>query len=341
MVVGDFKDDERVKIMDFGIAKVFDSTQAINSRIMGSPYYASPEQLTLGTNIDHRADIYSLGVTLYQLITGQLPFSSESIDSLISEHLTTTPPPISKIRPDVNKAVEEVILRALAKKPYDRYESILELSVAFRRASETHSRSVAKKLKGVLGDRTTNDRATISKLQRDSLSVTRLRKENSPTGFFDVSIFSRSRFFEGERVRYTKIEETLTFYRNHLQQEYEALLKQVNLANNLWLACVLFGFLTFATGLITLFLNKIAAGALTTASAGLVYFIQRIFHQREEYYRVLASTKYKHLEFGNEWLLIIQSIDAIEEPKEKMKQQAKLVEALTEKMRNSLKKDTT
>lgn len=81
-----------------------------------------------------------------------------------------------------------------------------------------------------------------------------------------------------------------------------------------------------------LFLSKLAAGALTTASAATVYFIQRIFHQREDYYRNLATAKHKHLEFGNEWLLVIQSIDAIASQREKLKQQSKLAEVLMEKL---------
>ena len=135
MVVVDHKNEEVVRIVDFGIAKALNSTMGINSGLMGAPYYASPEQMSLESKIDHRSDIYSLGVMVYQLLTGQLPFDATTFEQLIQQHLTSPPPSICQVRPEIPTAVEEVVARALAKKSKDRYESAGELARAFRRAT--------------------------------------------------------------------------------------------------------------------------------------------------------------------------------------------------------------
>ena len=135
MVCADHRGRETVKILDFGIAKALDSTIGLNSRVLGAPYYASPEQLTLSASIDHRADIYSLGVTVYQLLTGRLPFNEESIEKVIQQHLSVSPPFLRAERPELSEAVEAVVLRALAKRPGERYQSSVELARAFRQAA--------------------------------------------------------------------------------------------------------------------------------------------------------------------------------------------------------------
>lgn len=142
MIVADHKGDRVVKILDFGIAKALNSTVGANSRVMGAPYYASPEQLILGARIDHRSDIYSIGVMIHQLLTGRLPFDSDSIDRMIHQHLSITPPPLRQVRSDIPEAVEEAVLKALAKRPQDRYQSVVELSRAFRRATSVEAGSL-------------------------------------------------------------------------------------------------------------------------------------------------------------------------------------------------------
>ncbi len=135
MVVPDYRNEEVVRILDFGIAKAVNSTVGVNSGLMGAPYYASPEQMSLESKIDHRSDIYSLGVMAYQLLAGQLPFDATTFEKLIHQHLMSPPPPICEVRPEIPAAVEEVVARALAKRAEDRYESVAELARAFRRAT--------------------------------------------------------------------------------------------------------------------------------------------------------------------------------------------------------------
>lgn len=134
MIVKDHRSEEVVKILDFGIGKALTSTFHINTRIIGAPYYASPEQLKVGAKIDRRADVYSLGVMTYHLLTGSLPFNSDSIGALVNQHLQEPPPSLSEIRPEISPAIEEVVLKALAKRPENRYQSVDELARAFRKA---------------------------------------------------------------------------------------------------------------------------------------------------------------------------------------------------------------
>jgi serine/threonine protein kinase len=135
MIVTDYRGDPVVKILDFGIAKALSSTTGAKvSRAMGTLHYASPEQLQLGSAIDHRSDIYSLGIILFQLITGQVPFDSDSMERMILQHLKTPPPSLRQARPEIPEAVETVVHKAMAKSPDERFQSAVELARAFRQA---------------------------------------------------------------------------------------------------------------------------------------------------------------------------------------------------------------
>ncbi|XXF81607.1 protein kinase [Myxococcaceae bacterium GXIMD 01537] len=116
-----------VKVLDFGIAKITDSSgeegPALTRAgfVCGTPEYMSPEQAR-GSSLDHRSDLYAVGVILYQLTTGLLPFESDSAVGFATKHLTEEPPPPSERRPDarISPGMEGLILRALSKDPNDR-----------------------------------------------------------------------------------------------------------------------------------------------------------------------------------------------------------------------------
>ena len=129
---------EAIRILDFGIAKVLDATLGINTQVTGTYYYTSPEQLTRGAAIDRRADIYSLGVVLYQMLTGEMPFKADSMPEMIRLHCEALPRPLREVNPAIPQAVEEVVLKALAKKTADRHQSATELARAFRNAANIH-----------------------------------------------------------------------------------------------------------------------------------------------------------------------------------------------------------
>lgn len=123
-----------IKILDFGIAKALTGTTSV-SRQVGTLYYASPEQLTVGSGIDHRSDIYSLGVILYQMLAGDVPFDDDdSMEHIIYQKLSLPPPPLHERRQDLPEAVEEVVMKALARNPAQRYQKATDLARAFRRS---------------------------------------------------------------------------------------------------------------------------------------------------------------------------------------------------------------
>ncbi|MCW5830608.1 MAG: protein kinase [Deltaproteobacteria bacterium] len=110
--------DKQVKIMDFGLAKVVSEVQAQQTIVAGTPYYMSPEQ-TLGEGVDYRTDIYSTGVTLFELLTGRVPFKDGDV---AYHHMHTPPPAASSFNPKVSPALDAVIQKAMSKNKEERHQ---------------------------------------------------------------------------------------------------------------------------------------------------------------------------------------------------------------------------
>ena len=119
--------DDIVKITDFGTAKIlqFGSTQQ-TSHVMGTPSYMSPEQVK-GRAVDGRSDIFSLGVMLYEMITGEKPFPGQNITTVIYKIVNEDPVPPRQIDPSIHPGISAVVMKALAKEPEQRYQSCREM----------------------------------------------------------------------------------------------------------------------------------------------------------------------------------------------------------------------
>jgi serine/threonine-protein kinase len=122
-------------LMDFGVAKIVGGQQhTATGAILGTVAYMSPEQIK-GAGVDERADIYSLGVMLYEMAAGRPPFEGDSAMTVMFKHVNEPPPDISQFNADAPEALKAVIVKALAKEPGDRFQSCAEMAAALRAAS--------------------------------------------------------------------------------------------------------------------------------------------------------------------------------------------------------------
>ena len=123
-------DKKEVKIMDFGLAKILEDVTNQTTRVAGTPYYMSPEQTT-GEGVDHRTDLYALGVTLFEMVTGELPFPEGDI---AYHHVHTPPPSVKQYVPEIPDEFADVVLKLMAKNKDARYQSADEVFEALKKA---------------------------------------------------------------------------------------------------------------------------------------------------------------------------------------------------------------
>ncbi|HXI57159.1 MAG TPA: serine/threonine-protein kinase [Polyangia bacterium] len=123
---------DRVKVLDFGIAKLSaeEGMASLHTRtgaIMGTPLYMSPEQCRGSGEVDHRSDIYAMGVIMFEMACGQPPFVRRGFGELITAHIFEAPPRLSSLNPDVPPAYEAIVMKMLQKEPQNRYQSTEEI----------------------------------------------------------------------------------------------------------------------------------------------------------------------------------------------------------------------
>lgn len=121
-----FDKNDQANLADFGIAAQSNSTWQRSSVIRGTPAYLSPEQALREDDIDHRSDIYSLGVIAFEMLSGVLPFDSETTVSIVLKHIHDQPPPLRAVNPELSPELDAALSRALAKDKSDRYSSTTE-----------------------------------------------------------------------------------------------------------------------------------------------------------------------------------------------------------------------
>jgi serine/threonine-protein kinase len=135
-------ESDTAKVTDFGIARITDSSKTKTGMVLGTPSYMSPEQLG-GKKIDGRSDLFSLGVTLYQMLSGRLPFEGESMTQLMFAIANNEHPPIRSYNPALPEWVEPIIDKALAKDFEKRYQTGAEFAAAIREARKAGATSAS------------------------------------------------------------------------------------------------------------------------------------------------------------------------------------------------------
>jgi serine/threonine-protein kinase len=192
------------KVLDFGIAKITekvgqDPALTAPNLIIGTPQYMSPEQCSQAAEIDSRSDIYSLGVILYELLIGHVPFTGESPTAIMMKHLQEPPPSVLEERKDLPASVGRVVTRAMAKRPEDRYQTVSELTEDFTAAAADKPAAAAASTTGpASSDRSTNrivvptgsNEAPRSTASEDHDEATVVRPRPEPEQVVESEIFS-------------------------------------------------------------------------------------------------------------------------------------------------------
>ncbi|MGB9104355.1 MAG: serine/threonine-protein kinase, partial [Terriglobales bacterium] len=123
--------DGKIKVTDFGIARITSQSKTATGTVMGTPSYMSPEQLA-GAKVDGRADLFSLGVTLYELLTGQKPFTGDTVATLMFRIANAPHPPIEQARADLPLGCRAIVDKSLEKDPNKRYQRGSEMAADIR-----------------------------------------------------------------------------------------------------------------------------------------------------------------------------------------------------------------
>lgn len=130
-------DSDFVKVLDFGIAKVGGTSSKLTraGQVFGTPHYMSPEQCA-GTGVDHRTDLYAIGTIIYEMVVGRTPFDADNLMGILTKHLYEAPVPPSHHRPDCPLDLEAIIMRCIAKKQDERYQTCRELGEDLTRVQQ-------------------------------------------------------------------------------------------------------------------------------------------------------------------------------------------------------------
>jgi serine/threonine-protein kinase len=173
------------KVLDFGIAKIREAQMEegdqnlTGANIVGSPAYMSPEQ-SLGSELDARSDLYSLGIVLFEMLTGSPPFSKAPPATLLMHQVNTLPPNLTDLRPDISPAIEMVVMKALAKDRQARFSNVTEFAQTLRSAFDDPS--IFDTEIGIDGEFGINEYATMRLTNSSKLTTAGLAMTGSLTG---------------------------------------------------------------------------------------------------------------------------------------------------------------
>jgi serine/threonine protein kinase len=340
---------ERVKVLDFGVAKLLAGDDVANpgdrKMLLGTPLYMAPEQFRGGQNGDRRTDVYQIGAVLYHLIMGRPPFPD------VRERMRAAAADAPGIRPMLDgilPGMDGVILRCLQRDPERRYPDVRELEDDLRGClweptnATDQSPTIVQRIPDLrLSELRRPGPAEPAQADAPKLpGAHTLASATVASGFFRAADLGRSdlgqsRMFKESGEFFQQVRQTFEFYRKHLDEEYRQLSAQIESAHRLWIACVGVGFVILMAGLVAVLLGAVTQGVVTSSASTVMYFIVRVFQKREDYYRQEKSLKIKYLQYGNDWLLLIQSIEAIPDAAERLEEQHRLARVLLDRIRGA------
>lgn len=218
--------DGSIKVTDFGIARAVDSN-TITTESMGSVHYFSPEQAR-GVYVDCKSDIYSLGIVLYEMVTGKLPFDGDSPVQLAMKHMNEPLPDMRALNPNISASVEKIILKATEKVSTQRYQTAEELNNDLKRALTNETGDFVKKQ-----DYAYDDSPTVVITKEDREAINNLKNE-------DTADFSNEEKFDtlnNATTSYDNYNDNMDYENdiddeNDVDTEYDDLDKTINFSNN-------------------------------------------------------------------------------------------------------------
>ena len=171
------------KITDFGIAMIpASSVKTMTGMVMGSPQYMSPEQVS-GKKLDHRADIFSLGVVLYEMLTGNAPFTGENIHAIMYQTVNLNPPPPSAVNPETPRILDYIVAKSLAKQADERYQSALALADDLKECASQFEATEMAPMAAYFTEDDTQDMSPTLGISKDFDSMEATRQLAILTGF--------------------------------------------------------------------------------------------------------------------------------------------------------------
>lgn len=346
-------DRGRAILADFGIAKDIADEAGLaltrDGETLGTPLYMAPEALR-NESIGRPADVYALGVVLFEMFAGVLPFTGRNFAELVANRLKSGPPALTQFRAGISPAVTELVQRMLSNDSAMRptaaqvCEVLAAVSASpFADAPDLPSMKTARAPVGGLGSSlaaTMEGDVRIPPIVAspeppsikdvfspaapsipDSLSRTIgvglektvvVRGRSLAETLHDLPTEESRGFFQDELARQDELNRSRAFYRTQLSEDYDNLMFQARMSFWLWVLFSFVGFVVFIVGIVLLYAGRWQEGSATMVSETIVVFIQKLFKDREDEFRERAAKKNRHVELGNLWNLAAQSLDGLD-----------------------------
>jgi serine/threonine protein kinase len=345
------------KILDFGIAVLTGGSETANTQtgiVVGTPDYLAPEQVS-GAAITASVDQFALAVVGFELLTGKRPFAGETMMETMTSILMHQPKDALALNPTLGSECVAVMERALSKRPQERFANCTEFAESLLTALSRNAgwqpflAEPSPPTPGSSGKALDATAASAFMVSESAQTRTKLNLPvtvglsvvaagAAPTDYsFTQAVAAQGPFFVSGESHFQEVKSKLNFYQTQLQKEYDALIQQMRTTYLLWLVAVSMAFVVLLLGVVLFLLHQTTGGAVTTASSAMLYFLQRVFQQREDAYRKAAEAKRSTVEYGNQWALVIQTIQGMEDAKERVLRESRLVEALTDQLRGRAK----